>query len=98
MSWQGRGADPTGSVLLHDEDRIGVSDAVQGQTFRTDGAVAGGCEKCGLSHKGTGALEKAAAPHAGFVIGKHEKPGKVAVSSRQRDGQIEAASAVQGAS
>ncbi len=45
MSWQGRGADPTGSVLLHGEDRIGVSDAVQGATY---GAAAGGCEKCGL--------------------------------------------------
>ncbi len=35
--------------FLHGEDRIGVSDAVQGQTFRTCRAVAGFCEKCGLA-------------------------------------------------
>ncbi len=48
MSWQGRGAGPTGSVLLHGEDRIGVSDAVQGATY---GAAAGFCEKCGLARE-----------------------------------------------
>ena len=46
MVWQGRVVDPTGGVLLHIEDRIGGSDAVQGATY---GAAAGGCEKCGLA-------------------------------------------------
>ena len=46
MSWQGRDADPPELCFLHIEDRIGGSDAVQGATY---GAVAGGCEKCGLA-------------------------------------------------
>jgi hypothetical protein len=54
-----READPTGAVLLYGEDRFSVSDAVQGQTFRTFRVAAGGCEECRLAQR---YLEEASIP------------------------------------